>query len=415
METVNLAEIEIKHIDYRKWVPIQGDLKSLSKKNYDKLKRSLVDKQAFIPAFIWEDEGEYKLLDGHQRHRLFTKESMQFKKPDGSLTYDYPCIMIKAKNLQDAKERLLVISSQYGKIEQEGFDEFIFDLDDEYLDNLIHFDGMQGINLMDEGQEDDYKIPDNIETDIVPGDLIEIGEHRLLCGDSTNADDVEKLLQGKEPYLMITDPPYGINYKPEWRSEAMPEKNDKDHGRSIGKVNNDDNADWRESWALSPAKVAYVYHAGKYTSIVQESLEVCDYEIRSQIIWAKSHFAISRGDYHGQHEPIWYAVKKGSKGNWAGDRKQTTIWEIEKNQKNETGHSTQKPVECMARPMGNHDGDVYDPFIGSGTAMVAAHQLSRKCYGMEIDPKYCQVIIDRMLKLDDSIVVKVNGKDYGTE
>jgi DNA modification methylase len=260
-----------------------------------------------------------------------------------------------------------------------------------------------------EATEDNYEIPETIETDIVVGDLFEIGEHRLLCGDSTDSDAVSKLMNGKEPYLMVTDPPYGVDYKPEWRSEAMPDKNDEFHGRSIGKVKNDNNADWTEAWSLTPSKVAYVYHAGIFSGVVQKSLENCDFEIRSQIIWMKSHFAISRADYHWKHEPCWYAVKKGNKGNWISDRKQTTIWEIDKPQKNETGHSTQKPIECMSKAIANHAGDVYDPFLGSGTTMVASHQLKRKCYGMELDPKYCQVIIDRMKKLDPSLVIKRNG------
>jgi DNA modification methylase len=259
-------------------------------------------------------------------------------------------------------------------------------------------------------EEDDFAVPEGgIETDIVLGDLFEIGEHRLLCGDSTDSDAVAKLLNGKEPYLMVTDPPYGVNYKPEWRSEAMPQKNDAEHGRSIGKVKNDTNADWTEAWALSPSKVAYVYHADKFSGIVQKSLEDCDFDIRCQIVWVKSHFAIGRGDYHHKHEPCWYAVKKGNKGNWSSDRKQTTVWEIAKPQKNETGHSTQKPIECMAKAIGNHDGDVHDPFLGSGSTMVASHQLKRKCYGMELDPKYCQVIIDRMRKLEPTLIIKKNG------
>ena len=134
--------------------------------------------------------------------------------------------------------------------------------------------------------------------------------------------------------------------------------------------------------------------------------------MRSQIIWAKSNIVISRGHYHWKHEPCWYAFKKGESANWIGDRSQTTLWDIDKPMKSETGHSTQKPVECMARPIRNHDGDVYDPFLGSGTTMVAAHQLNRKCYGMEIDPKYCQVIVDRMVKLDPSLEIKRNGKAY---
>lgn len=263
-----------------------------------------------------------------------------------------------------------------------------------------------------EVQEDDYEIPDTIETDIVLGDLFEIGEHRLLCGDSTEADAVQKLLQGKEPYLMVTDPPYGVNYDANWRNEADRANGRHSADRATMKVNNDEQSDWSEAWALSPSKVCYVWHAGKHSATVQTSLEKADFEMRSQIVWVKNNIVISRGDYHWKHEPCWYAVKKGSKGNWASDRKQTTVWEIDKPQKSETGHSTQKPVECMGKPIGNHDGDVYDPFLGSGTTMVAAHQLNRKCYGMEIDPKYCQVIVDRMLKLDENIEIKLNGQLY---
>lgn len=263
-----------------------------------------------------------------------------------------------------------------------------------------------------DAQEDDYEMPDDIKTDIVLGDLFEIGPHRLLCGSSTEADAVAKLLNGKEPYLMVTDPPYGVNYDADWRNHALREDGTTSDGRAIGKVQNDDKSDWTEAWALSPSKVAYVWHAGKFSAIVQQSLETSDFQMRSQIIWVKNNIVISRGDYHWKHEPCWYAVKKGNKGNWASDRKQTTVWEIDKPMKSETGHSTQKPVECMAKPIANHDGDVYDPFLGSGTTMVAAHQLNRKCYGMELDPKYCQVIVDRMLKLDPNVEIKKNGEPY---
>lgn len=266
-----------------------------------------------------------------------------------------------------------------------------------------------------EAEEDNYQEPENMQVDVVTGDLIEIGRHRLLCGDSTSADDVEKLLQGKEPYLMVTDPPYGVIYDPTWRHKAGINNSSR-----TGKVQNDDKADWTETWSLAPCRVAYIWHGGKHTATVQQSLENCDFEIRAQIIWNKQQMVLSRGDYHWKHEPCWYAVKKGNKGNWAGDRKQTTVWDIQsilqasKNKEEDAAqvHGTQKPVECMSRPIGNHDGDVYDPFLGSGTTMVAAHQLGRICYGIDIDPKYCQVIIDRMHKLDPELPIKINGKDY---
>ncbi len=269
-------------------------------------------------------------------------------------------------------------------------------------------------SLNSEAQEDDYEVPEveTVKTDIVLGDLFEIGPHRLLCGDSTKAEDVEKLMGGAEPFLMITDPPYGVEYDANWRNESD-RANGKAYGaRAVGKVENDDRCDWAEAYALSTATVAYVWHAGRHAKTVQQNLEDCGFEMRSQIIWAKSNFAISRGHYHWKHEPCWYAFKKGQSSKFIGDRSQTTLWEIDKPQKSETGHSTQKPIECMAKPIRNHDGDVHDPFLGSGTTMVAAHQLNRKCYGMELSEKYCQVILDRMLKLDPTIEVKKNGQPY---
>lgn len=128
----------------------------------------------------------------------------------------------------------------------------------------------------------------------------------------------------------------------------------------------------------------------------QASLEAAGYEIRCQLIWSKPHFPIGRGHYHWRHEPCWYAIRRGATAGWVGDRKQTTVWEIPLDRNVDGGHSTQKPVECMERPMRNHDArEVYEPFAGSGTTLIAAENLGRKAYLMEIDPGYCDVTVDR--------------------
>jgi DNA modification methylase len=316
--------------------------------------------------------------------------------------------IIKASELTEQQQKEFIVKDNVGYGEWDWNDLANNWDEQELIDWGLDIPGFDAEVI--EAEEDDFAVPDGgIETDIVLGDLFEIGEHRLLCGDSTCSDTVARLLDGKEPYLMVTDPPYGVVYDANWRNERTREDGTKIGASALGKVQNDDNADWTEAWALTPAKVAYVYHASFFSGTVQKSLQDCDFVIRSQIIWVKSNFTISRSDYHWKHEPCWYAVKKGNKGNWASDRKQTTVWEIAKPQKNETGHSTQKPIECMAKAIANHDGDVHDPFLGSGTTMVAAHQLKRKCYGMELDPKYCQVIVDRMRKLDPALVIKKNG------
>jgi DNA modification methylase len=224
-----------------------------------------------------------------------------------------------------------------------------------------------------------------------------------LCGDATFGADVARLLSGAKPFMMVTDPPYGVAYDPAWRVEAGVNHNTK----KLGKVKNDDRADWTDTWRLFPGSVAYVWHGGLKANVVQNSLESCGFTMRAQIIWAKDRLALSRGDYHWQHEPCWYAVREGATGDRNKDRSQTTlwriaaglvstVWEIAAREDDGHTHGTQKPVECMARPMRNHVAlDVFDPFVGSGTSLIAAETLSRRCYAIEIEPMYVQVAIDR--------------------
>jgi DNA modification methylase len=234
-----------------------------------------------------------------------------------------------------------------------------------------------------------------------PGDVWLLGPHRLVCGDATSAADVACALAGVAPHLMVTDPPYGVDYDPNWRTHARNGDGSllsTGKGRAIGKVQNDNKSDWREAWALFPGEVVYCWHAGLHASNTQLAFEASGFELRCQIIWAKQHFVVGRGHYHVQHEPCFYIVRAGKTGHWSGDRTQSTIWHIDKPQKSETGHSTQKPVECMRRPIENNSSPgqaVYDPFVGSGTTIIAAEMTGRACHALEIDPGYCEVAATR--------------------
>ena len=287
---------------------------------------------------------------------------------------------------------------------------------DEELAELLHGIGDAGIELGDLGFDDKelnrllglaptegLTDPDDVpETPTEPyvkrGEVYELGDHRLMCGDATAAGDVAVLLDGAVPALTVTDPPYGVDYMPEWRNEALGEAN-----RRLGHVQADTVADWSAAWSLLPGVIAYVWHGGLHAHVVGQNLAAAGFELRSQIIWAKPQLVISRGHYHWQHEPCWYAVKAGAAADWSGDRKQTTVWQIDHILKRQTAtvddpwteHGTQKPVECMERPIRNHRGDVYDPFVGSGTTIIAAERVGRACYGMDIDPRYVQVAIER--------------------
>ncbi len=226
-------------------------------------------------------------------------------------------------------------------------------------------------------------------------------KHRLLCGDSTKAEDVSRVLMEDKPNLMVTDPPYGVDYDPDWRNHAARHSDSMGNrcigAGAVGKVLNDNRSDWSEAWALYEGDVAYVWCApGSLHCEVHDTLVKCNLIPRNMIIWNKSHFVIGRGSYHQKHEPCWFSVRKGKTANYIGDRKQTTVWDIAKPQKNDTGHSTQKPIECMARPIQNHESEfVYEPFCGSGTTLIACEQLGRKCLAIELNPSYVSVILER--------------------
>ena len=272
----------------------------------------------------------------------------------------------------------------------EDFDLTLLGITDEDLDALL-----QDPDVGDgeaEGEDDIPEAP--VDPVSRPGDLWLLGKHRLLCGDATVVTDVERVLNGTQPLLMVTDPPYGVKYDPAWRNKTGASAT-----KRTGKVLNDDRADWREAWALFSGDVAYVWHGALHATTVAESLEAAGFNVRSQIIWAKDRLVLSRGDYHWQHEPCWYAVKKTGKGHWAGDRKQTTLWQISgKDQDADTVHGTQKPVECMRRPILNNSSPgqaVYEPFMGSGTTLIAAETTGRVCYGIELNPTYVDVAVQR--------------------
>ena len=299
---------------------------------------------------------------------------------------------VRAYRLADNKTAELaswddaMLSIELDALRGAGIDWTLLGFDEEELAKLLAPAGTEGLT-------DPDAVPEKpVDPVTKPGDLWLLGKHRLLCGDSTSAADVTRLLDGAVPTLMVTDPPYGVEYDPEWRMDAGLTGNT----ARMGKVMNDDRADWTEAWKLFPGDVAYVYHAGVFASTVQQSLERAGFAIRAQIIWAKDRLALSRGDYHWQHEPCWYAVREGGKGHRTDDRTQTTLWSIPARDDAGHGHGTQKPVECMERQVRNHLADtVYEPFAGSGTTVIACERTGRACLAMELDPGYCDVVVRR--------------------
>jgi DNA modification methylase len=333
--------------------------------------------------------------------------------------------VIVARGWSEAQRRAYIIADNKIALNA-GWDEALLrlelaDLNDMAFDlSLIGFGEAEQADLLRRGGlTDPDEAPPLAEVPVSrPDDLWVCGRHRVLCGNATSGGDVARLLGGAKPLLMVTDPPYGVDYDPAWRQEAARKGLLGFHhpsARALGTINNDGQSDWKTAWTLFPGDVAYVWHADLFASIVQTSLEMAGFEIRCEIIWAKSSFAISRGHYNWQHEPCWYAVRKGKTGHWVGDRSQTTLWPIS-HMKSETGHSAQKPEQCMRQPIENNSrpGEaVYDPFLGSGTTIIAAEMTGRACLALEIAPAYVDVAVKRWQAFTgEKAVLDGNGRTF---
>jgi len=301
---------------------------------------------------------------------------------------------------------LELLRTEFEALQGLGFDLALTGFGESELASLMNV-GIAGLTDPDD-------VPEPAATSVTrPGDVWLLGKHRLVCGDSTNPSDVERCLNGVSLHLMVTDPPYGVRYDPSWRSDAGLAD-----GATLarGKVLNDDRADWREAWDLFSGDVAYVWHGALHGAEVADSLVASGFAIRSQIIWDKGRLVIGRGDYHFQHEPAYYAVRSGKTGHWNGGRNQTTVWQIP-HRRSESGHGTQKPVECMKRPIENNSSPgqaVYEPFSGSGTTIIAAEITGRVCHAIELNPLYVDVAIRRWQAFTgEKARLEGTGKTFG--
>ena len=322
--------------------------------------------------------------------------------------------IVKADQLTEKQQREFIIKDNV------GFGEWDWDdLANEWdVDELEDWGLDLPVDLKAEeleAEEDDYEMPDEIKTDIVLGDLIEIGEHRLLCGDSTDSDQVAKLMNGEKADMVFTDPPYGVSYEGghnEKKRKGI--NNDTLQGNDLSNLFKDSiTTACLFSQDHSPF---YIWYASGKSTETFIGLNETDISVRAIICLykVKSGLGAFMSQYIPNYEPCIYGHKKGKSIKWYGETDEKTVWELPNDNKNKL-HPTQKPIPLAERAIKNSSkikDIIYDCFIGGGTTMVASHQLQRKCYGMELDTKYCQVIVDRMMKLDSALEVKINGKEY---
>jgi len=371
----------------------------------------------FKVPVLTRSDGE--VVDGHLRLKAARKLGSW---PGGDISA-IPVILCDEWTPQQVKAFRLMVNRS---VTWADWDEDLLSLELQEL-NAADFDlSLTGFNP---GEIDDLlAIPDEERANAVPpvpenpvsrvGDLWLCGKHRVLCGDATNADPVAKLLGDRKPLLMVTDPPYGIELDSEWRDRAglngcgPAEASYMKHrtkGHNETTISGDTRADWSEAFGLAPSlQIAYVWHASKFTREVLDGLLRIGFVHHQQIIWDKGRTVLTRTLYWFQHEPCWFVRKP--KAPWYGKAgENSTIWASPSpkfimggSDETKFDHPTQKPVDLMRRPILNHlkRGEaVYDPFLGSGTTLAAAELTERVCYGLELDPKYLDVIVKRWQEL----------------
>jgi DNA modification methylase len=376
-------------VDYRKVKPLQGNLKELSKENHDKLLKVLTKRGFTAPLFVWQKGDDLYLMDGHQRQKVMIDEDLQ--------PYEVPYLLIEAENIRDAKAQLLEITSQYGTITQQGLDAYLeqAELPQAEVVGMVNFDALSFAEPDPEVEEDEPSEVDDKNPPISKlGEVYQLGKHRLMCGDSTDRESVEQLMNGQKADMVFTDPPYGVGYV------GGAKKRDglaNDHSTQIYVDS------LKQALRIThPNAAFYVWYSDNLSSEVHTIIQNTGLILRSVIVWVKNNATFSNFgiQYHVKHEPLAYCHKTGNTPHWNGVNNETTVWEEDRALKNEY-HPTQKPVALASRAANNScppKGSVLDLFLGSGSTLIACEQTDRTCYGMELDPRYCDVIRKRYHK-----------------
>ena len=395
---------EMQLVAIQKLVPYINNARTHSPEQIKKLRSSLREFGFINPVIIDRD---YGVIAGHGRILAAKEEGIK----------EVPCVF--ADHLTEAQKKAYIIADNRMAMDA-GWDEELLRVEIEALQGmdfdplLTGFDEKELAALFDDGAEakdDDFDVDEELEKPVFSktGDVWTLGHHRLVCGDSTKAETYETLMQGKKANLVVTDPPYNVNYE-----------------GSAGKIKNDNMAAEKfyqflldaftnmEKVMAEDASI-YVFHADTEGLNFRRAFTDTGFYLSGCCIWKKPSLVLGRSPYQWQHEPVLYGWKKNGKHQWYSDRKQTTIWEFEKPRKN-ADHPTMKPIPLLAYPITNSSMSntlILDPFGGSGSTLIACEQTDRSCCTIELDEKYCDVIVKRYVELKGSaedVSVERDGK-----
>lgn len=398
------TEMQLVPID--KLVPYVNNARTHSPEQVNKLRSSLREFGFINPVIIDRD---YGVIAGHGRILAAKEENIK----------EVPCVF--ADHLTEAQKKAYIIADNRMAMDA-GWDEELLRVEIEALQaeafdlSLTGFDEKELSDLFKDDtdvEDDDFDVNSELKEPAVTqmGDVWTMGRHRLVCGDSTKEETYDVLMQGQKANLVITDPPYNVNYE-----------------GTAGKIKNDNMADDKfyqflldaflnmEKVMANDASI-YVFHADTEGLNFRKAFSDAGFYLSGCCIWMKPSLVLGRSPYQWQHEPCLYGWKKKGKHQWYSDRKQTTIWSFEKTKKN-TDHPTMKPIPLLAYPIKNSSMSntlVLDPFGGSGSTLIACEQTDRSCYTIELDEKFCDVIVKRYIEQvgsSDEVSVLRDGKTY---
>lgn len=384
-------------------VEFQGGLKKRGKKEIALMIKS-IEKYGFsFPFMVWQNSGINHCLDGHGRIQALGE--MRRTGTDIPLL---PVVYVDAKDEEEAKNKLLRLNSQYGQMTIDSVMDFVSGIEVEFEELMLHGDVLK-IKSQEEETVGDDEAPELQEEAVsMIGEIYELGPHRLICGDSTIPETLDYLLGDKLVDLYISDPPYNVAYEGKTK-QALKIENDSMDDEKFRCFLGD--AFTNASAHMKKGAPFYIWHADSEGLNFRLGLRDADLEHKQTLIWNKNSMVMGRQDYQWKHEPCLYGWKKGGSHTWYSDRKQTTVINMDRPTRNGE-HPTMKPVDLFAYQISNStktEDIVLDNFLGSGTSIIASAKTGRICYGVELDPKYCDVIRRRWTKW-----ARENGQEVGS-